>query len=308
VLLAGIVLIAVSTFAILLRRRAPYLLFGWLWFVGTLVPMIGLVQVGVQARADRYMYISLIGILVAAIWGVADLLARSKVSPAIGAAVCAAVLVALSIATFQQIGHWRDSETLWNYTIAVTGRNFMAEDNLAQDLAHQGRTQEAMVHFQNTLSQYDWPPVDLITFGVYEQRLGFSADAIHQYQRALRKTPDAKTRAIELSNMGSAYMDMKDSEHAAESFDQALQNDPNNASALIGSGIIAQRAGNLDLAIRQYTHAVSITPSDLGYELLGRAFESGGRSADAAHAFGMAQKLSSNIEGTRLTAVHLLAE
>ena len=83
--------------------------------------MIGLVQVGVQARADRYMYVSLIGILVAAIWAGADFLARHRFSPAIGAAVCAVYWAALSVTTFRQVGRWHDSETLWNYTLAVTG-------------------------------------------------------------------------------------------------------------------------------------------------------------------------------------------
>ena len=178
VLLAATVLIAISALVVLGRRRAPYLLFGWLWFVGSLVPMIGLIQVGEQARADRYMYVSLIGMLVAVIWGGADLLVRRKFSPAVGAAVCGVVLVALSVATFQQIGHWRDSETLWNYTLAVTGENFMAEDNLAQELAHQGRTKEALVHFHNVLKLHDWQPSELIAFGMYEQRQGYSSDAI----------------------------------------------------------------------------------------------------------------------------------
>ena len=307
VLLAAILLIAISAFAVLGRKRAPYLLFGWLWFLGTLVPMIGLIQVGVQARADRYMYVSLIGVLVAAIWGVADLLARYKVSPAIGAAACAILLVALSVATFRQIGHWRDSETLWNYTIAVTGQNFMAEDNLAQELANQGRTKEALVHFHNVLTLHDWQPSELIAFGMYEQRQGYSTDAIAQYEKALQKTSDSKTRAVEFSNIGSAYMDLKELDRARQSFDKALLADPNNVPALIGAGLIAQKTGNLDSAINLYTKAISIKPSDLGYTLLGRVFEQSGRSAEANAAYATAEKISSDIQSTRSTADHLLA-
>jgi protein O-mannosyl-transferase len=308
VLMAATVLIAISTVTVLGRTRAAYLLFGWLWFVGTLIPMIGLIQVGEQARADRYMYVSLIGILVAVIWGWADLLARHKFSPVVGAAACVAVLVAFSVATFRQIGHWRDSETLWNYTLTVTDRNFMAEDNLAQELATQGRTKEALVHFHNILNLHDWQPTELIAFGMYEQRQGYAADAIKQYQRALRGTTDAKTRAIELSNMGSAYMDLKDVQQAWENFDKALQSDPNNVPALIGTGLISQKNGNLELAIRQYTKAVAITPSDLGYALLGRAFEQSGRPSDANTAYQQAQRLSPNMAGTRSAVAHLLAD
>lgn len=307
VLLAAAVLIGISALTVLARKRAPYLLFGWLWYLGTLVPMIGLIQVGVQARADRYMYVSLIGIIVAAIWGCADLLARHNLSPAVHAAAGAVVLVGLSGATFQQVGRWRNSETLWNYTMSVTERNFMAEDNLAQELANQGRTKEALVHFHNILALHDWEPSQLIAFGLYEQRQGYSADAIVQYQRALQKTDDAKTRAVELSDMGSAYLDMKDLQHARQSFDKALQADANNVPALIGYGLVAQKNGNLKLAIREYTKAVAIKPSDVGYALLGKAFAQSGQTSDADAAYAEAQKLSSDMQGTRSLVDHLLA-
>jgi protein O-mannosyl-transferase len=308
VVLATTILIALSALAIMARKRTPYLLSGWLWFLGALVPMIGLIQVGVQARADRYMYVALIGILVATIWGVADFFVRYKVSSAWAGALFGLIVAALSMAAFTQIGHWRNSETLWTYTIGVTPSNFMAEDNLAQELAHQGRTQEAMVHFQNTLRLYDWGPSDLITFGVYEQRHGYTADSIKQYERALKNTTDVNTRAIELSNMGSAYMDLKDIEHARQSFYQALQSDPNNVPALVGTGLIAHKSGNLELAIRQYTKAVSLKPNDLGYALLGRAFEQSGRASDAKAAYDQAQRLSPNMDNTRAAVNHFLAD
>ena len=308
VLLASTILIVISAFAILGRKRAPYLLFGWLWFAGTLVPMIGLIQVGVQARADRYMYVSLIGILVAAIWGIADFLGRHKFAPPIGAAAGAVVLVTLSVASFRQVGHWRDSETLWNYTLAATGQNFMAEDNLAQELANQGRTQEALVHFHNVLKLHDWQPSELIAFGMYEQRQGYSSDAIAQYQRALQKTSDPKTRAVELSNIGSAYMDLKDTDRARQSFDNALAADPNNVPALIGTGIIAQKSGALMVAITQYMKAVSLNPTDLGYALLARALKQSGRTSDANMAYTQAQKLSPDMKNTVSTVDQLLAK
>jgi protein O-mannosyl-transferase len=308
VLLAATILTVVSALVIVARKRAPYLLFGWLWFVGTLVPMIGLIQVGVQARADRYMYVSVIGILAAAIWGGAELLASYDVSGLLRGSWCIAVLATLSIATFQQIEHWRDSETLWSYTIAVTGRNFMAEDNLAQELAHQGRTQEAMVHFQNTLNEYNWGPSDLITFGVYEQNHGYASDSIKQYERAVRNAADPNIRAIALSNMGSVYLDMKELQNAQQSFDKALQADPNNVPALIGSGLIAQKNGNLTLAINEYSKAVSIKPTDLGYALLAGALEQSGRTSDANAAYAAAEKLSSNIQSTRSMVDHMLSQ
>jgi tetratricopeptide (TPR) repeat protein len=270
--------------------------------------MIGLVQVGEQSRADRYMYISLIGILLACVWGAAELFDRYQVSTSLRACACAATVAVLSVVTFRQIGHWRDSETLWNYTMSVTNRNFMAEDNLAQELAHQGRTKEALVHFHNILGLHDWQPSQLIAFGMYEQRQGYAADAILQYKRALSHTSDSETRSVELSNIGSAYLDLKDVEHARQSFDQALGSNGKNVPALIGSGIVALKTGSPDLAISDFTKAVSLKPTDLGYALLGRAFEQSGRSADANAAYAEAQTLSPDMNQTRSAVDHLLSQ
>jgi tetratricopeptide (TPR) repeat protein len=163
------------------------------------------------------------------------------------------------------------------------------------------------MHFHNVLKLHDWQSSQLIAFGMYEQRQGYSSDAIAQYQRALQKTRDPKTRAVEFSNIGSAYMDLKDLEHAQQNFDKALQADPNNVPALIGAGIIAQKNGALMVAITQYTKAVSIKPTDLGYALLARALEQSGRTSDANAAYALAQKLSPNMESTRSTVDHMLA-
>jgi len=305
---AAAILIGISTLAIVTRKRIPYLLVGWFWFLGVLVPMIGIVQVGLQARADRYMYIPMIGILLLSIWGVADLCKRFRVSQSLSVSVFVLILAALSAITFRQVGFWRNSETLWNYTLSVTHDNFMAEDNLAQELATQGRTEEALVHFHHILNLHDWNASDLIAFGAYEQNHGYAADAIKQYQRAAQNASDATTRAIAFSNVGSAYLDLRNVDQAEINFERALQFDPDNLPALIGTGLIAQKKGSLETAIRQYTKAVSIKPTDLGYELLGRAYEQSGRSAESNAAYAQAQRLSPNLDATRSLASHLLGQ
>ncbi len=306
VFVAAGALAGLSCLAFLARRNAPYLTFGWLWFLGTLVPMIGIVQVGEQGRADRYMYIPLMGLLVAIVWGVADLFRELKLSMVWQVSAFVIVLVIFSILTYRQVGLWRNSETLWNYTLSVTKDNFMAEDNLAQELAHQGRTEEALVHFHRALALHNYEPSQLIAFGVYEQRNGHAADAINQYERAFRNSSDPATRAVALSNMGSAYIEAKDLDHAKASFDQALQYDPKNVPALLGSGLIAHRSGDWQSAISSYSKALSINPSDLGYELLAMALEQSGKGPDANRAYERARQLSSNPQEVRLTAEHLL--
>ena len=308
IVFAVVILGLISAAAIVLRKTAPYFLFGWLWFLGTLVPMIGLVQVGLQARADRYMYISVVGILVACAWGISELFRFAKVSAVWPAALSGLVALALSLATLHQITLWRNSETLWNYTLSVTHGNFMAEDNLAQELAHQGRTQEALVHFHHILNMHAWRASDLIGFGLYEQRNGYATDAIGQYERAFQTATDPVTRALALSNIGSAYLDLKNTGEAEVNFERALHLDPNNVPALIGSALIAEKSAHFDFAIRQCAKAVSIKPSDLGYELLGRAYEQSGNSAAANGAYALAQRLSPDYEQTRSLVTHLLAQ
>jgi tetratricopeptide (TPR) repeat protein len=306
--LSLIVLAGTTAATIVLRKTAPYFLFGWLWFLGTLVPMIGLVQVGLQARADRYLYISIIGILVAVVWGAADFARVLKLSPSWPALLAGFAAVALSLATLHQVTLWRNSETLWKYTLSVTHDNFMAEDNLAQELAHQGRTQEAIAHFQHILSMHAWRASDLIAFGAYIQRNGYFTDAIGQYERAFQTATDMPTRALALSNIGSAYLDLKNNEQAERNFQRALQLDPKNVPALLGTVVVAEKKRDFELAIQQCATAVSIQPSDLGYELLGRAYEQSGKSAEAAAAYAQAQRLSSNYEQTRSLATHLLTQ
>jgi protein O-mannosyl-transferase len=306
VALAATILVSITLFTIVKRKSSPYLPVGWFWFLGVLIPMIGLVQVGVQARADRYMYLPAIGIFVIVIWGGAELSKRYEISMARASAIYTLALIVFSIITFHQISYWKNSETLWNYTLRVTTRNFKAEDNLAQELATEGRTAEAMVHFHNILNLHDWKPLDLIAFGMYEQRNGYTADAINEYKRALEKQPTARIRAVALSGIGSAYMDLNDKQQALRSFDEALRTDANNVQALIGTGAIAQTNGDLVSALRQYTKAASIEPSNLIYVLLGRVYAQSGRNSDAAEAYKHAQQISPDLTQTQSLADRLL--
>lgn len=184
----------------------------------------------------------------------------------------------------------------------------MAEDNLAQELATQGRVQEALVHFHRILNLHNWRASDLISLGMYEQRNGYPTDAINEYRRALGKANDPNTRATALSDMGSTYLDLKNDDEAERSFRSALKIEPQNVQALVGSGLVAHKTGHLQVAIQRYDEALKIKPTDLGYELLGRAFEQSGNSTEAQKAYKQAQALSPNYQATRSLAEHLLAE
>ncbi|HBG05100.1 MAG TPA: hypothetical protein DDY22_05995 [Geobacter sp.] len=137
-----------SLAAALKWRRHPYLAVGWLWFLITLVPVIGLIQVGRQSMADRYMYIPLIGLCIAVVWGIPALLPAPARRPALLAAAAGAALLAFSALSWQQLGHWRDSKSLLEHSIAVTGPNYFAHFLLGNALFQQGRYQEALPHYQ----------------------------------------------------------------------------------------------------------------------------------------------------------------
>ena len=145
-LLAGVTVAVVRA-----GRRLPYLAVGWLWYLGTLVPVIGLVQVGAQAMADRYTYVPLIGLFVMLSWGAGSLAAKGPLPKIATAALSAALLAALLPLTWSQISHWKDSETLFAHALEVTDRNLLAHNNLGNALARQGRLEEAEFHLVEAL-------------------------------------------------------------------------------------------------------------------------------------------------------------
>src|SRR5438552_15583382 len=132
-------------------RRRRYPLVGWLWFLGTLVPMIGLVQVGAQAMADRYAYLSYVGLFIMLCWAVADWASTRQIHQRWLAAAGAVVVISLAILAHRQLNYWSDNITLWTHTLQVTTDNFVAEDNLGGALLQQFRTEEAIPHFRNAI-------------------------------------------------------------------------------------------------------------------------------------------------------------
>jgi protein O-mannosyl-transferase len=151
VLGAGAVLTAVTVLAVWQVRRRPYLLVGWLWFLGTLVPVLGIVQVGEQAHADRYAYVPHIGLFFAFVWGLADLCAGLRVPVAVRAGLAGVVLLALAVLTFEQVGYWQDGISLWEHTLTVTGPNPRAHDSLGTLYLYQDNFTEARRHAEEAI-------------------------------------------------------------------------------------------------------------------------------------------------------------
>jgi len=222
-LLAALLLLAISAYVVWLARTRKYLLVGWLWYLGTLVPVIGLVQVGNQALADRYTYIPLIGLFIIVAWGVPDLLAKYQYRKILFTASAFAVLLALSICTHLQLRHWRNSITVFEHAIEVTENNRMAHSNLGVALLNRRRPDDAITHFT----------------------------------AALQIDPN---HAMTHLNLGVALFQKRKYDAAVTSFTQALRIDPDLAEAHVNLGIVLAKQKKFDQAVKHYTQALQIKP------------------------------------------------
>jgi tetratricopeptide (TPR) repeat protein len=305
-------LLAVTVLVIASRRRR-YLLVGWFWFLGTLVPMIGVRQVGIQAMADRYAYVSFIGLFIMVCWGVAEWARQRHISSAKLAVVSAVALLALAVMTHRQLAYWDDNVTLWSHAVAVTNNNYVAEDHLGGALLADGQLEVAMPHFYRAVSINPDDPDSNLNIGGYEQQQRNFPQAIAQYKKVISATQDsavvnAVERAKAFDNMGYAYRELGDLPLARESFEAAVASDPQFAKAWIGLGLVDQKSGNLGPAIQAYTQAMKLRPSDWGYLLLARALEQSGDNNAALSAIRQAQSMTGNFENAQRGADRLLAQ
>ena len=287
--LIAMLFLATITVVVFRYRDRGYLLVGWLWFFGTMVPMIGLVQVGNQAMADRYAYLPLIGLFILAVWGISDGVKSFAIPPAYPAAAGACVLIVLSVATRKQITYWHDDVSLWTRTLSVTSDNFVAENNLGAILARQGRIEDAAVHFRRASVLEPGDPGSQINLGIYAQQRGELQEAVTRYERTLQLTTDTRIRAAAYGNLGQIYFTKSDFPRARENYEAALRlGNP----FPIPLGLIAARAGDWNQAVRYFDQAAAAEPSDGTCLLLSRALTHAGRQAEAQQALQKAEELS----------------
>jgi protein O-mannosyl-transferase len=234
VLLAAITLLVVRG-----RRRYPYLFVGWLWFVVMLLPVIGIVEVGLQGHADRYTYLPQIGLYIAVTWLVVDLTTSLPHRRQILSAAGLSVVIALAACSYKQTTYWQNGETLWRHTLAVTTDNDIAHTNLGTLLVGEGKFDEALTHFQTAL----------------DIRLRSPESALSHYRLSLSLLHD---------DIGNALARMGRVGEAVNHFRQAVAFQPDYANALYNLGTALFREGFYDEAIEQWTIALSIRPDDAG--------------------------------------------
>ncbi len=224
-LLASLDLVVLTFFVFRLARRHPYLLVGWLWYLGTLVPVIGLVQVGVQAMADRYTYLPFIGLFIMVAYGMADLGARWHVPKFLLPVGAGVVLSALMICTWVQVGYWRDSVSLFEHALKVTGGYSLTHNNLGAALMKQGKLDQAIPHFTEAL-------------------------------RLDPKYPEAD------NNLGVALATQGKIDEAILMFQKAIQIKPDYSEAYANLGLVFAKQGNIDKAIINCQNALKFNPND----------------------------------------------
>jgi Tfp pilus assembly protein PilF len=287
---SALVLVAgLSYAAVRLGRRFPFVPVGWFWFVGTLIPVIGLVQVGSQSLADRYTYVPLIGVFIIFVWGAGEICARGRLWKPMIVITAVFILAASALRTRDQIGCWQNSETLFRHTLALTEHNFVAWNDLGTYLSGKGQVTEAINCFLNSL-EIDPTNVDILyDLGNALTKRGKLDEAVNTYRRALQIAPD---RADILNNLGFALSAQKQYPEAIACFEAALKLDPDYADAhnnLATAWFIQER---FDEAVRHYREALRLEPGNAQiHSNLGDALVRQGQTAEAVRSYQEALRL-----------------
>jgi Flp pilus assembly protein TadD len=295
---AALLLLAGIT-AVVLAGKRRYLTVGWFWFLGTLVPMIGLVQIGSQAMADRYAYLSFLGLFIMVCWGLGDWAQSRRVTASWVGGLSLAALLALTFLTHYQIGYWRDNTVLWTHALQVSADNFVAEDGLGGALLAKGELEQAAVHYRRAAALHPSDPISNLNIGLYDQQHNDLRGAIAEYQKVTQITQDSTLRGMAFSNLGFIYRQLGDLPQARQAFESALQLRPRELRAMLGLGLVAQQLGQPDLAARAYSDAIAIQPDDVFYLLLSRALQQGGHAQEAQAALEHSRRVSQDFAKTQ---------
>jgi Tfp pilus assembly protein PilF len=261
ILSAFALLLMVTLFCLTKGRRSPFLAVGWFWYLGTLVPVIGLVQVGGQAMADRYTYLPLVGLFILATWGFSELLPVGRYRKAAAGLIIGAVTAVLVFMTQIQVGHWKSSITLFSHALSATKDNFQAHNNLARALTDEKRFPEAEAHFLASmrLSPSYLPPY--LNLGQMRMEQGRLEEALTCFSEALKIKPGDGDA---LFAMGNLYLKEGAWDKAIAQYRAALGQKSAHAPLHNNLGLALTRKGETDEAIRSYQTAIRWDPEHAG--------------------------------------------
>lgn len=270
---ACILMLCITFPALLMARRFPYFLTGWLWYLGMLVPTIGLVQVGEQAHADRYTYLPQIGLYLIVVWATKDFSVSWHIRRRIPVTLTFVLIGILMVCTLKQTAYWRNEESLWKQTIACTTGNYLAHNDLGYVLAAKGRIPEAIEHYQKAI-EIDPTCADAYNnLGTIYLNQGQLDEAARLYHRAIDIYPSF---AEAYNNLGILLMKQGRPAEAIEQFQKALELEPDNAEIQNNLANVFTTQGRADEAIEHYRQALAQMPDSvhahyqLGFLLQGR--------------------------------------
>jgi protein O-mannosyl-transferase len=339
VVVSAFIVTGISFLAVRWRRSHPYLAVGWFWYLGTLVPVIGIIQVGLQSRADRYTYIPLVGIFIVIAWGTAEISEHwPKTRPAIITVVTFACIACFAL-TFFQVQTWKNSQSLFENAILATSNNYVAYNGLGHTFRQQGRLQDALRSYEQALrirpnyqeAQTNLGEVLLLTgrpeeaiphlltalslkpdaaeahvnLGAALNRLGRHTEAIAQYREAIRLHPND---AVAHSGLGGALADAGRTAEALPEMLEAIRIKPDYADGHNALGILLGTLGRTDEAVVQFTETIRLQPDDSeAHYNLGTAFGAQDNLNEAMGQFNIALRLNPKYANARLNLGKALA-
>jgi tetratricopeptide (TPR) repeat protein len=254
---ACLILSGISFLVIKNYKLRPWLLVGWLWYLGTLLPVIGLVQAGSQAMADRYTYVPLIGLFIFLVWGLSDLFERFRVKQFKIVIITTAVLSALIAVAWSQVGYWQNSITLFERTLDVTKNNYVAHNNIGHRLLELEKTDEALQHFSKSIEINSEFEIAHLNLGLAFSRQGKLDQAIKHYSKALQIKPHY---TVAHNNLGNAWYRLDKADKAYEHYIEAIKTNPTYAEAYNNLGAASIRMGDPKRAVFFFRKALKLNP------------------------------------------------
>ena len=267
IIISGLLLATITGFTLRYVKALPWFFVGWLWFLGTLVPVIGLVQVGLQAMADRYTYVPLIGLFIIIVWGVGELTVHLKIQKTAMSAGALVITGLLMAVTWLQVGHWQNSVKLFKHAFEVTDDNAVAHNNYALGMAGQGNISEAVQHFKIALAISPNSANTILNLGLAFFEQGKLEESRRHFEGVLVIKPEEATAH---NYLGKIQNRLNAPERAIPHFQRAVEFNPGYAEAYNNLGVALYRTGRFDQAIAQYLNAIQI------YPLYGEAYNNAG--------------------------------
>jgi tetratricopeptide (TPR) repeat protein len=311
--ISTIFLLAVTILIFRFAKERRYLVVGWLWYLGTLVPVIGLIQVGAQAMADRYTYIPLTGLFIIIAWGLSDLLAKWRNKKIALTMAALLIIIDMSICTHFQLGYWQNSLTLFQHALDVTKDNYVAHFSIAGPLREQGKLNETIYHCSEAIRIKPHYTKAIVSLGTALDEIGRIDEAIEEYKKCLQITPNDP---LALNNLGIALGRQGKFDEAVKCFTEALRVKPDFVSAHINISHALTLQGNLNEATMHLTEALRLDPqSAKAHYYLGQVLMQMGKINEAITHFEEAIRLEPNwvelmnnlawfLAANRETAIH----